>query len=235
MGAMMLAQYSLLGNARGTLGGIAGGAIGGATIGFGIGGPLGAAIGGAAGGLIGVGELLAGVEPPFREAERLVRSQYHISINRTTADHIVALAQSSYGGRVSVAVRSPEVRQMLGLYAAGTGQANSFPASANAPHGGSLIESGGSLFQGASYQYGNAYAYQSNLPVYGGGSPGLLPNPGNNGLMVFNIEGGSVNKFLDGGVFSPSAVSGKYASAMNASAGRADQAMNFSEPGSIVV
>ena len=108
---MMLASAGLLGEQRGQVGG----AIMGAAGGFLAAGPIGAAIGGA----IGIGEMLAGVESPRREAQRLVKSVYHISINGSAADQIVSIANSSYGGRVSLAVRSPEVRHMLGLYAAG--------------------------------------------------------------------------------------------------------------------
>jgi hypothetical protein len=233
---MMLAQYGLLGNARGTAGGVFEGALGGAALGFslapGPAGLLGAGIGAAAGLGVGLGEMLAGVESPRNEAKRLVQSLYHISINNTTADQVVSMANQTYGGRVSVAVRSPEVRRMLGLYAAGTGQGNLFQASSDMPHGASLVESGGRLYQQATYQYGQAYTQSSNLPVYGGVQSQTLGSPGGLNLSL-NIGGTDAAKFLQGNVVSPDVVQTQYNTAMTNSNGRVAQALLMSEPGSI--
>lgn len=235
IGGALLAQQSLMGSWAGSAKGILGGTAGGALVGFQLGGPLGAAIGAGVGFGIGLGEFAAGVEPQWKEAERLVNDAYHIKINRSTANQIVALAKQSYGNHVSIAVRSPEVRQMLGLYAAGTGQAGAFPQSATTPHGASLVESGGRLFQGSMYQYGNAYVQESSLPVYGGGSPGILPAAGGPApQMVFNIQGAAVDRFLTGQVFTPEAVSDRYGAAMAASAGRRQNAMSMLNPGDII-
>ena len=228
----MLAQAGLLGNTRGTAGGVFEGMLGGAGVGFSMGGPLGAGIGAAAGLGIGLGEVIAGVESPRNEAKRLVTSLYHITISNSTADQIVQTANQSYAGHVSLAVRSPEVRHMLGLYAAGTGQSNLFGASANDPHGASLVESGGRLMQQATYQYGNAFTQSSNLPVYGGVPSQTLGSPGGMNLSL-NIGGTDAAKFLQGNVVSPDVISTQYAQAMNGSNGRVSQALMMSEPGSI--
>ena len=230
LGGGMLANYGLLGPAMGTGAGIVEGTLGGAGLGFSIGGPLGAGIGAAAGLGIGVGEMLAGVESPRNQAKRLANQLYHIAINNSTADQIVSLANSSYGGSVSRAMRAPEVRHMLGLFAAGTGQ--SFAQGFNDPHGASLVESGGRLQQQATYQYGNAYVQSSALPTYGGGSPSVLGAPGGVNLSL-NIGGQDAAKFLQGNVVSPSVVQTQFASAMNSSNGRVSQALMMSEPGSI--
>jgi hypothetical protein len=230
---MMLAQQGLLGANRGTAGGVFEGMFGGAGVGFSMGGPLGAAIGAAAGLGIGLGEVIAGVESPRNEAKRLAHHLYHISVNNSTADQIVAIANQSYGGRVSVAVRSPEVRHMMGLYAAGTGQANQFAQSTMEPHGASLVESGGGLYQQATYQYGNAYSYGSNLPIYGGTPTHTLGGPGGNMSLSLNIGGQDAARFLQGNVVSPDVVQTQYASAMQGSSGRVGQALMMSEPGSI--
>jgi hypothetical protein len=236
-GGMMLAQGGLLGQNRGTVGGMFEGMFGGAAIGAALAPgplmPMGAAIGAAAGLAIGLGEIIAGVESPRNEAKRLARNFYHIDINNTTADQIVGIAQQSYGGRVSIAIRSPEVRQMLGLYAAGTGQARMFPQSADTPHGASLVESGGRLMQQSVFQYGQSYTYQSNLPVYGGGSTGTLPVPGGNISLALNIDGDSAAKFMAGRVVTPEVIESQYASAMSSSTGRVDQALMLSQPGAI--
>ncbi len=196
---------------RGTGGGVVEGALSGAAMGFAIGGPIGAGVGALVGLGIGLGEMIAGVESPRDEAKRLVQTQYHISINNSMADQIVALAGQKYGNTISVAVRSPEVRQMLGLYAAGTGQ--KFRQSSDVAHGASLIENQGRLSQGAEYQYGNAYSYASNLPVYGGVSTQPLPNPGGNFSLSFNVEGASTAQFLNGQVFTPENTQSNFAAA----------------------
>jgi hypothetical protein len=223
---LILAEHGLLGNARGTFSGTLQGAAGG----FLVAGPIGAAVGAA----IGIGEQIAGVEPQWKEAERLVRQQYGISINQQAGQQIADLANQKYGGRVSIAVRSPEVRQMIGLFAAGTGQAGRFPMSASTPMGGSFAEQGGRLFQSPVYQYGNPYAYQSSVPIAGGVTPGYLPAPGGGPQMVFNIQGTAVSSFLNGQVFTPEAVSNKYDSSLMASAGRTQQSLTLQEPGSII-
>jgi hypothetical protein len=230
---MMLAQQGLLGQQRGTAGGVFEGMFGGAGIGFAMGGPLGAAIGAAAGLAIGLGEMIAGVESPRNEAKRLAQSFYHISINNTTADQIVNIANQSYGGRVSIAVRSPEVRHMLGLYAAGTGQAGMYQQSLGEPHGASLVESGGTLFQQATYQYGNPYSYGSSLPVYGGSPTHVLGAPGGGISLSLNVGGQDAAKFLQGNVITPDVVQTQYANAMYGSSGRVPQALMMSEPGAI--
>ncbi|HEY4365371.1 MAG TPA: hypothetical protein VGN17_30700 [Bryobacteraceae bacterium] len=214
-GGVALAEHGLLGDARGTASGVLQGAAGG----FLIAGPIGAAVGAA----IGLGEMIAGVESPPHEAQRLVKAIYHMDIDMKMARQIVQLANSKYGQHVSIAVRSPEVREMLGLYAAGTGQ--KFPASASTPHGGSLIQSGGSLYQGATYQYGNAYAYSSSLPVMGAGPGGaqLLPSPGGPTMVSLVIGGQSAADLLEGRIantVTPGYVQDQYSGAMAASNGR---------------
>ena len=223
---MMLATAGIFGQQRGTLGGVAEAAGGG----FLAAGPIGAAVGAG----IGFGEMLAGVQSQRNEAKQLVSQIYHISINNSTADQIVQIANQSYAGRVSIAVRAPEVRKMLGLYAAGTAQANQFTASSDMPHGASLVESGGRLFQQATYQYGNPYTYGSTLPVYGGVQASPLSAPGGGMSLSLNIAGQNAAQFLAGNVVSPDVVQTQYASAMNNSTGRVPQALMMSEPGTIV-
>jgi hypothetical protein len=164
-GGAMLAQQGLLGSWRGTWGGVAAGAAGGAMVGFQAGGPLGALIGGAIGGLIGLGEKIAGVETAENQAKRLIKQIYSLNIDNTTAKQIAAIAKQSYGGQVSVAVRSPEVRQLLQLYAQSAGQKSNLFL--NDPHGVNLTQAGGGLYQSAVYNSGTPYTYTSNLPVMG--------------------------------------------------------------------
>jgi hypothetical protein len=174
-GGMMLAQQGLLGSSRGTWAGVGMGAAGGAMVGFQMGGPLGALIGGIAGFGIGLGEKIAGVETPEREAARLIGTIYGLSIrsDSTTIKQVVAMARQSYGGSVSIAVRSAPVRELLQLYADSTGQKSSL-LTAQQIHSASLVESGNNLYQQATYSGGSPYTYASPLPTLGP-TGGMIP------------------------------------------------------------
>ena len=230
-GGTMLATSGLMGNNRGTWTGIGEGAAGGAMIGLQMGGPLGAAIGGAVGAGIGIGEKIAGVESPENEAKRLVKQIYNISIDNSMAQKIVAIAQQKYANHVSIAVRDPDIRKMLQLYAEGTGQ--KFPLSATTPVGGSLVEQGGNLYQQASYVNGQPYTFQSSLPVLGGFSTGTYPNAGMPSSMA---SGGGVNLALNinGQPITPDFVADQSLAAQGASYGRTQQAANMQVPGLMV-
>ncbi|MGD0497535.1 MAG: hypothetical protein ABSC23_03765 [Bryobacteraceae bacterium] len=229
-GGSMLAQQGLLGSSRGTWGGIAMGTAGGAAIGFQQGGWLGAAIGGGIGALIGIGEKLAGVESPENEAKRLVKQLYGVNIDTAMAKQIVGIAQQKYANTVSVAVRDPDVRKMLELYAQGTGQ--KMPLSAATPVGGSLAEQGGRLYQQASYVNGTPYTFQSNLPVLGGLSGGNYPTPGGP-----NTAGGSGMTFalnINGQPITPEFVTDQSMAAQGSSYYRTQQSANMQVPGLMV-
>jgi hypothetical protein len=205
------------------------GAAQGAAGGFLIAGPIGAAVGGA----IGLGEMIAGVESPRRQAKRLAKQDYGISINNGMADQIVGIADSKYGHQLSLAITSPEVRQMLGLYAAGTGQKNS-AISSMTPHGAGLTEAGGKLYQSAVSIYGQNYGYQSNLPVYGGASGGTLPNPGGSPQISLNISGADAASFMTGQYVTPQFVGQQYSAALTSSQGRVNNSLMLNEPGTII-
>jgi hypothetical protein len=239
-GGTMLAQQGLLGSSRGTWGGVAEGTLGGAAIGFQMGGPLGAAIGGAVGLGIGLGEKIAGVESPENEAKRLIKSLYSVSIDTAMAKQIVGIAQSKYAGHVSIAVRDPDVRKMLELYAQGTGQ--KMPLSATTPRGGSLAEQGGNLYQQQSYVNGVGYTFASNLPVMGGPSGGTYPTPGSPNTAAgmgpmsvsLNINGADAQAFIQGQMITPQFVTDQSLSSQNSSYGRVQQSANMQIPGLMV-
>lgn len=235
-----LALSGLTGSHRGTTTGIfegaAGGALTGAGIGTmimpGIGTAIGAGVGALAGFGIGLGEKIAGVESERTQAKRLALSMYGVSISNSAADQIVNIAKSNYGGMVGVAMRSPEVRQMIGLYSAGTGQGVAALSSLT-PHGAGLYSQGGSTFQQESYIYGNPYSYQSSFPVQGGGG-GQYPAMGGGPTQIsLNISGAAVAPFMTGQYVTPDFVQGSMSSALRASNGRVDNALAYSEPGAI--
>lgn len=231
-GGMMLAQQGLVGSSRGTWGGVAMGTAGGASIGYQQGGALGAAIGGGAGLLIGLGEKIAGVETPENEAKRLVKQLYSVNIDTAMAKQIVSIAQQKYAGHVSVAVRDPDVRKMLELYAQGTGQ--KMPLSATTPVGGSLAEQNGRLYQQASYVNGVATTFQSSLPVLGGlGGGNNYPTPGGPNTTP-GMGGTNISLNINGQPITPEFVTDQAMAAQGSSYNRTQQAANMQVPGLMV-
>jgi hypothetical protein len=229
MAGSMLAMNGLMGAHAGTWGGALEGAAGGALIGNQIGGPFGAAVGASLGFEIGAFEKLFGVESPTNEAKRLVKQTYGLSIDTNMAKQIVSLAQQKYSGHVSIAVRDPDIRKMLELYAAGTGKA--FPMSAATPHAGSLVEQGGKLYQQATSQYGNLYSFQSSLPVAGGFSTGQYPSP-----TSLVLDGPATTALLSGQIantVNPGYVQSQYSNAMASSDGRLSNSAMMQQPGLI--
>jgi len=149
---------------------------GGAAIGFKFGGPIGAAIGAGIGGAIGLGKWAFGGDDDFTHASKLVRQAYAIDIpkNSSTIKQIVSLAHESFGGSISRAVQSPQVRQLIQLYAESTGQrSNLFAGNPVAAH---LVEQGGGLFQGPTYNNGTGYSFASSLPTLGNAGGGIIPS-----------------------------------------------------------
>jgi hypothetical protein len=232
-GGMYLAQRGLLGNDRGTGAGIAEGTAGGAALGFEYGGPLGALIGGLAGAGIGIGEKLAGVESPRNEVKRLVKQHYGMSINNNTADSIVDIATKKYASNYTVAVMSPEVRQMLMLTAAASGQ--KMPVGSTTPHAASFSEQGGQLSQEATYIYGQAFTYQSNVPV-AGNIPTQTYSPGTSGPISLQlaVNGQGAGAFMAGSVVTPDFVQSQWSSAQASSNGRLQNAATMQYPGLVV-
>jgi hypothetical protein len=248
-----IAMHGLTGRDEGTAPGIGWGALGGAMtgagIGFELGGPLGAGIGAgigaAAGALAGLGELLAGVMSPQAKAKMYAKQLYGITINDNMQNQIVNIANQSYGGNIQLAVRSPQVRQMLGLYAAGTGQSNAKALMNSTPHSAGLSEMNGTLYQDASYLYGNSYKYQSNLPTLGGNNSTTTYNSPNGyagssspqtislGGLSVNIDGKGSADFLAGNVVTDDFVQQQWSSSQMYSNGRVSNSALIQDPGLI--
>lgn len=217
---------------RGGIAGTAESTAGGALLGFRLSGgnPIGAAIG------AGVG-LVAGLIRTFIGDDRshtknLVKQIYGISINNATADQIVAIAKQSYGGQISMAVRSPEVRQLIKLYAQTLGTPKQQAQFVNdTPHAGSLVEANGQLQQRAFYENGISYSYQSPLSTYQGPASMTVPTyesrTGQGPTTIqLNVNGQSASDLLAGqvaNVATPSFVQSQALSASNASFGRLNQ------------
>jgi hypothetical protein len=232
-GGMMLATQGLLGSRMGTWGGVGEGAAGGAMIGMQMGGPLGAVIGGVAGFGIGVGEKIAGVESPQVKAHNDIKSIYGVDIptNSGTIKQVVQIADSQFGKDIAVAVRSPSVRQLVMLYSEATGQ--KMPLSAATPYAGSLVESGGNLYQQASFQNNAWHTYSSNLPTLGGiGGTTYPTTPGPNTAAGAGPTYLSLN--INGQPITADFVADQSMAAQNASYGRTQQSANLQVPGLMV-
>lgn len=229
--ALLGGTVALDGIRRGGIGGTLEAAGGGALVGFKYGGPIGALVGAAIGGGI------AGFKSIFGTTDRqhakdLVKQVYGMDVNNATADQIVAIAKQAYGGQIDVAVRSPQVRDMLKLYAQTVGNKSAQDQFVQSQvHSASFVESGGKLQQQAIYDNGNAYSYSSPLSVYGGVQTSPLstyaPNQGVfNGNLQINLNGQSASDVLAGQVVrvaTPSFVQGQALAASGSSVGRTAQ------------
>jgi hypothetical protein len=228
MAGTALIQQGLMGSKRGTWAGAGEGAAGGAMIGFQMGGPWGAVIGAAAGFGAGIGEKIAGVKSDEQTAHDDVKSAYGVDIppNTGVIKQIVSLAKSQYGGSISVAVRSPNVRQLVMLYSEASGQ--KMPLSATTPYAGSLVEQGGKLYQQATYLDGQAHTYASNLPTLGGLPTTQYPSPT---YISMNISGSDAANFMTGQFVTPQFVADQAMAAQYSSYARTQQAANMQLPG----
>jgi hypothetical protein len=231
MAGISLGLAGLTGDRRGTWGGAMEAAAGGALIGDQIGGPLGAAAGASFGFEVAAFEKLFGVESPQNEAKRLVKQIYSINVDNSMAKDIVNVAQQKYAGHVSLAVRDPDVRKMLLLYSQATSQ--KFPLSASTPQSAALEESGGRLYQQATYVNGMPYTFQSNLPVLGGYQTGTYPTPGPMSLQL-NVSGQGAAQFVAGQVVTPEFVQAQWSSAGASSNGRLQNSAMIQQPGLVV-
>jgi hypothetical protein len=226
MGGSMLLMNGL---SRGGKLGLAEDTGGGALLGFQIGGPVGALVGAIAGAAAGGIRML--IETKEEQAKRLAKQLYGVNIDTALANQIVGVAKSKYSGEVQVAIRDPEVRKTIELYAAATGQ--KMPLSATTPHGASLVEQGGTLYQAPTYQYGNPYTYQSSLPTAGGFSTGQWPSTGPMMLQV-NVGGEGAGAFVAGKVVTPEFVQSQWSQAGASSDGRTSNSAMLQQPNLIV-
>jgi hypothetical protein len=101
-----------------------------------------------------------------REVHRKGSQLYSLNIDKNLATQIVATAKQSFGGNLDVAIRSPQVRDLLQLYAMSTGQ--KFAGAPTSAQSLSLVQSGGQLFQAPTFTNGSA----------GDGLGGVIPSLG---------------------------------------------------------
>ena len=158
MGGAMLAFNGLQ---RGGWTGMGEDVAGGAMIGYKFGGPLGAAIGASIGLEAGIVRMF--IKGPVEKTKEKVKALYGVDIrDKGVLNQIVQMAKSGFGGNLDMAIRSPQIRDLIQLYAMTTGQKISGMPGAVTPL--SLVEKGGSLYQSPQYNNGTALSALGGLP-----------------------------------------------------------------------
>lgn len=186
-GAMLLGGGALAaaGLRRGGWLGMGMTAAGGALIGAKFGGPIGALIGGAIGAGAGLFRMLfKGAE---NKAKEKLRAVYGVDVSdKGILGQVVKTAKEAYGGNLDVTVRSPQIRDMIELYAMSTGQSSKFGLNAQTVRPFVASQSGGGIFQQVQYDAGRAFVQQSSLATAGG-----VKN-------VFYFDGPALTKIMSG-------------------------------------
>lgn len=197
-GAMLLGGGILAvdGLRRGGLLGLAQTTAGGALIGAKFGGPIGAAIGAGIGAVAGTVRLF--IKGAREKARDIIKRAYGVDIaDRGILDQVIQLAKSRFGGNVAVAVQSKEIRELVQLYAASTGQQYRGPATETQQT--TLVQGGGSIFQAP-----GVGSLGQSLPGFGGSIPmlggAMASGSGFGQSVVLNIQldGQSTTQVLQG-------------------------------------
>ena len=213
---------------RGGWTGMAEDTAGGAMIGFKYGGPLGAAIGAAAG--AGAGIVRMFIKGATDKAKEKIKALYGVDISdKGVLQQIVDTAKSAYGGNLDMAIRSPQVRDLIQLYAMTTGQKVSGMPGNVTPL--SLVETGGSLFQSTTYQNGTPLPGLAGLPSLDKIGGGTMTNAGGTIVIPLQIDSQAVGNVLiqNGRVVTQGAIT-----AMKSNAGRREMTALQLSPGTLV-
>ncbi len=138
---------------RGGLMGMMETTAGGALIGAKFGGGIGAAIGAGVGAVAGLIRLfIKGAED--KTAEK-IKSVYGVDLrDKALLKQIVDMAKQQFGGNIDMAIRTPQIREMIQLYAMSTGQSIGGMPRAMTPY--SFSQAGGQIVQNAVYSNGSA-------------------------------------------------------------------------------
>jgi hypothetical protein len=97
------------------------------------------------------------------QIRKQVRDTYKVDIkDQGVLTQMAQIIKQSYGGSISLGIRSPQLRDLIMLYAQTTGQ--NFPLQ-NKQRPFFLTEQGGTLFQAPTYQNGQSISYAGGLPT----------------------------------------------------------------------
>lgn len=147
---------------------IGGGALAGFGIGNSIGGPvvglIGAGVGAAVGAVAGTLRLTGLWTSKAEQIVAQIKQVYHLDVDKNFAiNNILPIVQQQFGGSISLAIRSPQVRQLLELY--GQVHAQNTAGIVNHTVEASFANQGGKLTALPSYINGQAtFAGQNTIP-----------------------------------------------------------------------
>jgi hypothetical protein len=231
MGGALLAMEGLR---RGGASGLAMTTGGGALIGFKFGGPVGAAIGASIGAVAGIVRLF--VKGATEKAREKIKAIYGVDISdKAILRQIVDTAKQGFGGNLDVAIRSPQVRDLIELYAMATGQSTAGLSPTVRPV--SLVQQGGSLYQQSGFSNGSLLPSFGGLPTIGLDriSAGT---PQNAGPIVIQLDGPATTALLQGEAVqaiadNPRLVQGATMTATRANAGRREMLSLQLSPGTL--
>ncbi len=210
---------------RGGLSGLATAAAGGALVGTYFLPGLGTAIGAGIGAVAWLFRMFfRGAEEKLREK---IRAVYGVEMrDKGILRQLLEIAKQGFGGNLDVAIRSPQIRDLIELYAMATGQSSAGLASRMAPV--SLLQQGGAL-------------YQQTFP------PGAVPRldrigagtPQSTGPIVINITVPGAKEFFEKETVrvvldNPRAVQSSSLSATRANAGRRELLALQLSPGTLI-
>jgi len=160
---------------------------GGALIGMKFGGPVGALIGAGIGAIAGTIRLfIKGAADKLREK---IKSVYGVDIkDKGLLGSFVEQAKSAFGGDIDLAIRSPQIRETIELYAMMTGQKASGMAARMQSL--SLVQQGGALSTAANFSNGIASGGLDQIARGSAGSAG--------GGLVLQLDGPATTSLLRG-------------------------------------
>lgn len=187
------AGLAVAGLHRGGLSGLGMTTAGGALIGAKFGGPLGAAIGAGIG--FGAGLVRLFIKGAIDKTIQKVQQVYGVSIDKNLARQIVDIAKGM--GGLDLAIGSPQIRELLELYAMSTGQ--KFSGQAAVPRGFTAGVSGGRIFEQAGFTaLGSPLGRQSSFPLLGGGSGGGAATQPQTVSVTMQLDGRATTDLMEG-------------------------------------
>ena len=163
-----------------------------------------------------------------------MKAQYGITVDKSFASQLWQQIKTTYAGNVDVGIASPQIRELLELYAWTTGQ-NGAAASVAKARPVSMVQNSSGVYQMPTIANGQIYGTSGGaLPVASAASLGL----GGGGAMNVHISlnGDSAAKALQGEVVnvassSPSVFSSGALAGARQSAGRRELAAAMLSPG----
>jgi hypothetical protein len=230
-GGALLAGGGLLaleGLRRGGWSGVGMTTAGGALIGAKFGGPLGSAIGAIAGFAAGIARMF--IKGAEEKAKEKIKALYGVDIqDKGVLKQIVDTAKSAFGGNLDMAIRSPQIRDLIQLYAMTTGQNPKGMPQSVTPL--SLAQTGGGLYQQSQYQNGTPLSGLAGLPSLDQVGGGVATNAGGTIVIPLSIDSQTVGNVIiqNARVITLGAIT-----AMKSNAGRREMTALQLAPGTLV-